>query len=339
MKVIFVYKNFAANKNISHIGLGVAALNTQKSLIAAGIRALVYPIVNSADLRATLIANPDTTHIIISAPWIPTQDMQAIVRDYPKVAFAMICHSNVGFLQADSNGVRIFREAMEIEQATHNFHVGGNNQVFCTWATRAYSALCTWLPNLYFLDGTTNVNRPLWSSGPIRIGAFGATRVLKNFMTAAGAAINIAQGQRADLEFWMSSERAEGGEGILNAVRQLLAGVPHAKLVLNGWQSWPAFRQTVGNMHLLIQVSYTESFNMVTADGISRGVPSVVSDAIDWVPDHWTAKADDANDVERVGAYLIQSRTAAHEGLTALQNYNRIGMAVYKQYLQSSLIP
>ncbi len=30
-------------------------------------------------------------------------------------------------------------------------------------------------------------------------------------------------------------------------------------------------------MHLLLQPSYTESFNMVTADGVAEGVASVVS--------------------------------------------------------------
>jgi hypothetical protein len=46
-------------------------------------------------------------------------------------------------------------------------------------------------------------------------------------------------------------------------------------------------------MHLLIQVSYTESFNMVTADGVLEGVPSVTSDAkvsldVGSAADRWT---------------------------------------------------
>ena len=39
LKVILAYKNFAANKNISHIGLGVSAMNTAKVLRRHGIAA------------------------------------------------------------------------------------------------------------------------------------------------------------------------------------------------------------------------------------------------------------------------------------------------------------
>jgi hypothetical protein len=34
--------------------------------------------------------------------------------------------------------------------------------------------------------------RPLFSGNHLRIGAFGATRPLKNFMSAAGAAVEVA---------------------------------------------------------------------------------------------------------------------------------------------------
>ena len=61
------------------------------------------------------------------------------------------------------------------------------------------------------------------------------------------------------------------------AIRQMMCGTPHVKLVKNGWQSWPQFRATVRHMHLLLQPSYTKTFNVVTADGVAEGVPSVVS--------------------------------------------------------------
>ena len=43
MSVVFAYKNFAANRNISHIGLGVAAVNTAKVLRREGIQTNVGP--------------------------------------------------------------------------------------------------------------------------------------------------------------------------------------------------------------------------------------------------------------------------------------------------------
>ena len=99
--------------------------------------------------------------------------------------------------------------------------------------------------------------RERYTGGTLRIGAFGATRALKNLMTAAGAAVEIANGLRADLEFWISAGRNEGGGSVVDAVRQMMNGLPHVKLIENGWQTWPQFRQTVRHMHLLLQPSYT----------------------------------------------------------------------------------
>ncbi|MGH9696220.1 MAG: hypothetical protein ACRD5Z_18875, partial [Bryobacteraceae bacterium] len=70
MKVVLAYKNFAANRNISHIGLGVSALNTAKVLRRHGIQADVWSIVSAADLRVRLREWP-AQQVIVSAPWIP----------------------------------------------------------------------------------------------------------------------------------------------------------------------------------------------------------------------------------------------------------------------------
>ena len=43
MHAVICYKNFAANRNISHIGLGVAALNNSKCLSREGITTDVWP--------------------------------------------------------------------------------------------------------------------------------------------------------------------------------------------------------------------------------------------------------------------------------------------------------
>ena len=66
-------------------------------------------------------------------------------------------------------------------------------------------------------------------------------------------AVQIGHALRADVELWMSSGRNEGGGSVLEAIRQMTVGLPNFKLVETGWQTWPEFRQTVRNMHLLLQ--------------------------------------------------------------------------------------
>ncbi len=333
-KVILAYKNFAASRNISHIGLGVSALNTSKVLRSNDIPAEVWPIVSPADLGARL-QGAGATHVVISAPWIPTAGLQRLANQYPGVTFAMNCHSNVGFLQADANGVKLFREAMELETGTFNFRTAGNSKKFCKWVHAAFGAPCTHLPNLYYIDVTRRVAPPLWRGGVLRIGAFGATRPLKNFMSAAGAALHIARDLKADLELWVSAGRTEGGgDTILRAARAMFEGLNHARLVENGWESWPKFRKTVAHMHLLLQPSYTESFNMVTADGVAEGVPSVVTDAIDWVPRYWQAPGDDVCELSRVGRLLLAEPAAPADGMEALLEHNQTGLNAWMDFLE-----
>jgi hypothetical protein len=332
MSIVLAYKNFAARRNVSHIGLGVAAINTAKVLQRDGIPTEVWPILSAADLRARLLKSP-TSDVIISAPWIPTVEMQSLSNDFPQTHFAVTCHSNVGFLQADRNGVKLVRELMDLEMATSNVHLAGNTTRFCQWITQAFGAPCTHLPNLYFLQNSAPRPRHPFSCGTLRIGAFGATRPLKNLMSAAGAALEIAREMRSSLEFWISAGRTEGGgDGVLAAVTEMLSGLPHVALKLNGWQTWPEFRKTISNMHLLLQPSYTESFNMVTADGVAEGVASVVSHAIDWAPHSWKAAVDDVPEIARVGRQLLLDGYAAQHGFEALQGYVMEGVRAYRRY-------
>lgn len=336
MSVVLAYKNFAANRNISHIGLGVAAINTAKVLRREGTKAEVWPIVNATDLRQRLQAAP-AKHVIISAPWIPTLEMQGLSNSFPDTHFSINCHSNVGFLQADRNGVKLVREMMELEMGTPNVHLAGNSRRFCNWVQQAFGAPCAFLPNLYWLESSPLPHRSPFSGSTLRVGAFGATRPLKNLMSAAGAALEIARNLGAPLELWLSAGRAEGGgETVLAAVQEMLAGLPNVKLVMNGWQSWPKFRKVVSHMHLLLQPSYTESFNMVTADGVAEGVPSVVSNAIDWAPEHWKADVDDVLDIARVGRALLQDPRAAQDGMRALQSYVADGLSAYTSYFSAT---
>jgi hypothetical protein len=331
MSVILAYKNFAANRNISHIGLGVAAINTAKVLRREGVTADVWPILSAADLRQRLRAAP-AKDVIISAPWIPALEMHALSNDFPETQFTVNCHSNVGFLQADRSGIKLVREIMELELATANVHLAGNSRRFCDWIRFAFGAPCVYLPNLYWLERDPVYRQP-FCSGTLRIGVFGATRPLKNLMSAAGAALEIARSLRVPLEFWLSGGRTEGGgDSILGAVREMLGGLPGVSLMLNGWQTWPSFRKTVAHMHLLLQPSYTESFNMVTADGVAEGVASVVSNAIDWAPNDWKANVDDVLDIARVGRRLLFDSRAPQDGLCALKSYIADGLASYQRF-------
>lgn len=225
-------------------------MNIAKILNQHGIKTSVVPIVNSADLDKYLEAHPDVTHVEISAPWIPTLEIQALIIKYNDVKFAVNVHSNVGFLQADTNGMKLIREYGDTEQGNINFNLAGNNTPFVRWVRQAYQTPCTYLPNMYYLDGSATTNIPTYRGGILRIGCFGATRPQKNLMSACGAALQLHEELKCDTEFWVSGGRAEGGGNtITNSIKAMTQGIPGFTLKELNWAAWPQFRDIVRKMH------------------------------------------------------------------------------------------
>lgn len=346
IRLVLAYKNFAAHAGISHIGLGISCENIAKVLKYHGIQAETIAVRNGIELRQYLNTQRSlfvaghqvkpVTHVVVSAPWIDTNGLRSLCKLFPEIEWAMNCHSNVGFLQADRNGIKLIQEAIDLEEELKNFSVAGNSKKYCRWIHEGYLAPCEWLPNLYYLDRHVDTHRPSWAGGILRIGAFGATRVLKNFPTAVAAALIIKQQLKADVEIWLNSARdGKGSDGtVFTAGRQMIEPIPGITFKFLPWAAWPAYQRVIGNMNLLLQPSYTESFNMVTADGISQGVPSVVSDAIDWAPRNWQCEVDNTFEIAERGRQLLLDPCAAKEGYWALIDHNQKGIAQWIGYLK-----
>lgn len=350
IRALICYKNFAAPIGISHIGLGVSALNTSQVLRNAGIWVDVTTATSAKQLEERIgeineaaleAGHLQLSHVVVSAPWIGSREFHTMISRNPQINFACISHSNVAFLHADANGVALLRAYLHLQQEWHNFTVGANSRKFCDWAHRTYGYRLTLLPNLYNLrqtDGRNLRSRPSYSDGAVlRIGNFGAMRILKNNMTAAAAALEIHARLGGDTEFWLSLGRARGAHGVINAIDQMAKGVRGFTVKYDTWETWPEFTATVRHMNILLQPSFTESFNMVSADGVSQGVPSVVSDAIEWAPDNWKACPDDALDIANKAVSLLYDPAAASEGWQALEQHNQTGLRSWLKWFLPNL--
>jgi hypothetical protein len=186
------------------------------------------------------------------------------------------------------------------------------------------------LPNLYPLPLQRDITPNIWDGyETLRIGAFGAVRPLKNFTTAAATALAIHEKLDVPTELHMSS----GGESsTLEAIDQICGNVPGFDLIRHPWSYWDSFIRLIADMHLLIQPSYTESFNLITADGISVGVPSVVSSAINWAPKEWKADMDNPLEIADVGIRLLRGR-ARWSGYKALKDHNICSLPYWFKFL------
>lgn len=336
--LIICYKNFSKDCNVSHIGLGVTAAYTAKTLVAAGFFAQALPIFGADDLTAFITKQESTprpvTHVVICAQWIPTVYLAAMVRKFPHVQFALNCHSNVGFLQAEPPAINLVRQAIDLETGVPNFKASSNNARLVEALQHSYGRPVTYLPNLYYLHGQEPVCRPLWNGGTLRIGAFGSLRVYKNFSTAIVAAIELTNQLKCHSEIWINSGRDDGaGNVVYRTAVAWTQGLPNVTLKQLPWASWPDFKRAIGSMNVLLQPSYTETFNNVTADGVAEGVPSVVGDSIEWVPSYWKANVDDSTDVASVARKLLTDPRAATDGYQALKKYVAAGLPHWRAFL------
>ncbi len=338
VRAVLVYRSLTDN-SLSRVGLGVTASCTAKALRANGIWADVWGVptpdallerLRQTEGDALTRGQIPVSHVIVHAPWIASEDVAAMAQEFPNTVFAVTSHSNFGFLAADPHAVKILRELVQLQETTSNVFVAGNCQRFTAAASDMWGVPVTWLPNIYGLSSQVPTSRPMWPGDSLRLGLFGAARILKNQLTAAAAAVLLAERLRVPTELYIST----GGEddGTNPALCELTDHVPNLKLVRSGWLSWTAFRSLVANMHVLLQPSFTESFNVVTADGIAEGIPTVTSYAIDWVPNTWQADPDDAGDVARVAEYLLKSPKAIDDGRAALNAFVTSALGAWRDF-------
>jgi hypothetical protein len=338
--LLICYKNFSKDCNISHIGMGVTAAYTAKTLVANGYFAEARPIHGADDLTTYILSQENgaspVTHVVICAQWIATRSLALMVRQFPHVIFALNCHSNVGFLQAEPPAINLVREAIDLETTLPNFHASSNNARLADALRQMYGRPVTYLPNLYYLHGKEPIHRPPWNGGLLRIGAFGSLRIYKNFSTAIAASIELTNQLKCHSEIWINSGRDDGtGNVVYRTAVAWTRGLPNVTLKQFPWSSWPEFKREVGAMNLLMQPSYTETFNNVTADGICEGVPSVVGESIEWVPEYWKANVDDSGAVADVGRRLLFDTRAPQDGYAALQAYVDRGLPHWRKFLRA----
>lgn len=338
--LIIYYRNFmAVNSNYCHVGLGVNALHTAKVLRRQGMRVDVQGVREPADIEKhldSLLFPP--THVLIEAPWITIPNLGYFLSKYHTVHFVVRAHSQIGFLQVEAGAIDLIRQMILLQESALNFTNASNSERLIDFLNKTYTGNSLFLPNLYDLERVHRKRDTDHQYRRLLIGSFGALRLLKNHTTAAAAAMMIAERRRCDLEFYVSVNREEnpGSKGILQAIRNMFARVPWATLVESPWEPWASFRRTVAAMDLCMQTSFTETFNLATADATAEGVPVVVSSAIEWAPSHWMASVDDAADCARVGMALLSDPQSAEEGLKALRSYVERGTAIWLKYLGSN---
>jgi hypothetical protein len=143
------------------------------------------------------------------------------------------------------------------------------------------SSLLKYLPNCYPVNSFLPI-QPAQDSPILKVACFGAFRILKNHLNQAFVAARFAQSLGKTLEFHFNGRVDGTGKPVIKNVKNLFDSTG-ITWVQHEWEDRDTFLQSLSNMDLLLQVSMSETFNIVAADATLVGIPILTSSEVPWV--------------------------------------------------------
>ena len=277
MKILFIlkrshYYHTPPDPDALSTGLYTSCRLIVDMLTDHGFQASLVIVTDNNDIdRVVNRIKPDV--VIIEALWVVPSKFKILKQLYPKVIWVVRIHSDFPFLA---------HEGMAMGWIYDYFRLGVMVAANSEHVTQVLGRI-VYLPNYYPVPKHVPKLR---KRGPvIRFGCFGAIRQLKNNLTQALAAIRYAEDQCKPMEFHINSGRIEGnGDPLLKNLVSLFANQDPNKyrLVIHPWMKHDQFLDLLRSMTVGLQVSLSETFNIVAADGVCVGLPMVMSGEIPW---------------------------------------------------------
>jgi len=251
--------------------------------------------------------------VIIEALWVPPYKFRELVKLHPHVHFIVRVHSELPFLANEGIAFDYIKGYVGIPKV----HITFNSKHTAEVVGRVVSDTHTfYLPNIYedvnyypttMFEGTKLEIKYSLDKGnhlelrrnTLDIGCFGAIRPMKNQLMQAASAIAFGEKTKKRINFHINAGRVEQqGENVLKNIRALFKDTDH-NLIEHGWLERSYFLDLLSNMDLSMQLSLNESFNIVAADSISKSVPTIVSNTIEWMPGITKTSTENYHDIVR----------------------------------------
>lgn len=265
---------------------------------------------------------------ILEAIWVSPAKLRELIDLHPHIKFVVRVHSRVPFLGMESNAITWIKEYGKYATVSFN-HIQTASEFEQLGVKNVY------LPNIYpHVHFCAKTLSPSHRRHYYKIGCFGAIRPYKNQLSQAVAAILFGEKYNTPVHFYINSTRVEQrGESILKNIRSLFENTRH-KLIEIQWLDHDKFIQIIAEMDVCMQVSYTETFNIVTADAVAAHVPIVASEQIDWLS---CEKADPNNEsnIAKVIADMIKNRCeVVEDNINDLTAYNHHAISKWFRFVE-----
>ena len=316
MKVLFILKKNEIYSFVSYTrrssGLWNSVSFVAEALQEDEIHTKIIEVNDNNDIdRHVAVIRPDI--VIIEALWVVPEKFKVLKHLHPKVKWFVHLHSHMSFLAVEGIAVEWIRAYAKLGIGMIANSLPSYNALRPVIGDRHLS----YLPNVYRMRQMYPVKKEQRTPGVIWVGCFGAIRPLKNQLIQAMAAIKFSQEMSQGLVFVMNGSRVEtGGEPIQKSIRALFEQNPGMELIEMPWMEPSAFIAFMNTwIDIGMQVSLTETFNIVTADYLTAGIPICVSKEI-----HWAAMCSKAQD-DSVGDMVAVMHRAWN--YRALVRYNR----------------
>lgn len=291
---------------------------------------IVHAIDNNHIDRIVTEYKPDI--VVIEAYWVVPEKFGVLVRLHPNITWIVRNHSAMPFVSMENIIVDWSLRYMNYPNVILACNDIRTDREFRNlisvykpeWESDELFSRCVYLPNYYPVNFDPRPSP--CDDDTLDIGCFGAIRPLKNQLIQAVAAIEYANKHGKHLRFHINGTRIEGkGDSIINNIRKLFGLLSH-ELVEHPWMDHKEFIELIRTMDVGLQVSYSETFNIVTADMVVNGVPVVTSPEIKWVNSLFHAEPNDSESIVAAlgrAAWVNKELHFLHPNIGALHEYDR----------------
>ena len=305
--VLIFYKSKSSGPHNSYQagGLSANAHHSVAVLNKMGVKAEAHSVRDYHDLDSQLHHinhKHPVTNVIIEAVWVTAFQLERLGFLYPEIDFVVRAHSKAAFIVSEAEAVDLLREIIELHKKHPKLHFSSNNHEFAKSLAEVYGN-CLYLPNLYDMK---DLHKQDHCHDILKIGSYGASRLLKLHTSAALAALQVAKEMNKQLEFYINVDATPGGQSVRNTIRNMYKNLDWAKLIEIPWEKPKDFQYSIGHLDLLYQLSATESYCLTAADAIDAGVPVVVGPAIEWIDKKYQALIDDTTNAAHLGVKVIK---------------------------------
>lgn len=338
------------NKKRHTYGDNVNVWNPNSPVISSGLAnsvSMINIMLNSAGKESVLEEAIDnncidrlvTLHrprtVVIEALWVVPEKFEILHRLHPEVNWVVRLHSEIPFL---SNEGSAFQWMNAYAKQAPVVTIAANSIRLYNILREHFKVKILHLPNYYVCDN--NIARKRSLKDEINISCFGAIRPLKNVLIQAVAAIKYANKYKYTLNFHVNSTRIEGNAGsTLKNLRSLFDSTKHS-LIEHVWHEHEDFKTLIREkIDIGLQVSFSESYNIVAADHVDCGVPIVTSSEVDFVSSAFYADPSDVDDIVKSITCAMRSRIF---GIHHINNYylrreNREAWCKWIRFIESSV--